>query len=118
MTCCGSGLKAADLNRQIEVLRRSETPDGMGGISETWATVATLWAKVSPVSASERAYAGRIEAMADFKMVVRFAGDADHNPIYTPDDRIRYQAKIYGIVGVVDVKAARQWLEISVRAAK
>lgn len=117
MTCC-KDISAGKLNRQIKILRRTDAPDGMGGVTETWSTQATVWAKVRAVSSRERAYAGRIEEQVDFKMTVRFVGDVNNNPAYTPDDRIEYQGLTYGIVGVVDVESARQWLEISVRAAQ
>ena len=111
-------LNSSMLNRQILVKRRSETADGMGGVTETWTTYATLWAHVVPVSARERAYAGRVEEQVDFKAYVRFAGDADNNPTYTADDRVVYQNKTYGLEYVLDVEGQRTWLELGLRAAK
>ena len=104
------------LNRQILIKRVTDADDGMGGVTQTWATQATLWAKVRATSARERAYAGGLEALVDYKMVIRFLGDANNNPAYTPDDRVEYQGLTYGIVGVTDIDNARAWLELSVRA--
>lgn len=116
MKCCD--VTSAMLNRQITIQQRAETADGAGGVTEAWSTLATVWAWVKPVSARERAYAGRIEAQVDFKAIIRFSGDGDSNPAYTADHRVIYQAKTYGIEYVTDVDGKRAWLEIGIRSAK
>jgi len=106
------------LNRQITIERRTQVADGMGGQTENWTFYASVWANVKPTSARERAYAGRVEAQADFKAIVRFRGDADSNPDYTADDRAVFQGKTYGLEYVTDIENRRTWLELGLRAAK
>jgi len=119
----------------------------MGGVTETWATQATVWAMVKPVGGRERAYRGGLEAQVDYRMIIRFAGDSSdvvwilstgawddasvwaddgvwrdsavvNSIAYSADDRVEYQGKTYGIEYVLDVEDRRTWLELGVRAAK
>ncbi|MEU7314351.1 head-tail adaptor protein [Streptomyces sp. NPDC007083] len=63
------------LNRSLAVWRYTRTPDGMGGWEETWAQVATLRARLSQPSATERTLAD--QSGARLTHVVYLADDAD-----------------------------------------
>ncbi|KAF0234089.1 MAG: Phage head-tail [Desulfovibrionaceae bacterium] len=46
----------------LDIQARTETPDGMGGVSITWATVATVRAEMWTVKGEERAASASIQA--------------------------------------------------------
>ena len=43
----------AELNQRANILAPTLTPDGGGGTTATWNTVATVWAKLEPLSGGE-----------------------------------------------------------------
>lgn len=115
MKCCD--ISAGDLTRSIEVLRKSEVADGMGGVTETWVTTYTPSARIKPVSGRERAYRGGAEASVNYKVAIRFIGDELSFPAITPEDRVKFQGRTFGISYVIDVEDKRRFLEIGVGAA-
>lgn len=66
-----------ELDQRVTIERVTLTPDGAGGATESWATVATLWAKVRPLSGAERgqSQAQREEAVAEYLVVIRNRDD-------------------------------------------
>lgn len=64
------------MDQQITLRRLTRTPDGAGGVTETWAdfaTDATVWAAVAFKGASENLQEGRINAsqMTNFEIYTR-----------------------------------------------
>jgi SPP1 family predicted phage head-tail adaptor len=47
-----SPLRAGQLRSRVTLQAKTETPDGQGGTTKTWATVAPLWARVAPTDTS------------------------------------------------------------------
>ena len=116
MTAC-CDITAGSLNRRVEILRRTETTDDMGGVTETWKAVYTPYCKISPTSGSERNYRGGSESQLNYKIAMRFIGDEYDFPAITADDRVKFQNRTFGISYVMDVEDARRFLELGVGAA-
>jgi SPP1 family predicted phage head-tail adaptor len=66
---------AGDLNRRLVMEAPVETDDGAGGVTVTYQTVTTLWAKVTPVSARGEVVAGRAGAAVTHRITLRARGD-------------------------------------------
>lgn len=84
----------AELRHRIVFERVAKVTDGMGGWTTVWSTVATVWAKVEPVSASERIYSQRIETQRSHKVVIRYRNDI------TTDMRFTYSGRTFQVKGV------------------
>ena len=67
------------LDQLVTQKRASETPDDMGGVTKTLATVASHWAHIRPMTGGEVLAAGRIEQRVNYLMVIRADG-ADVRP--------------------------------------
>ena len=75
-------LRAGQLRTPLIVQRRTETPDGQGGSTFTWATLATVWARWVPATAagdtseadqtvSRRQYTATIRRRSDITAAMR-----------------------------------------------
>jgi SPP1 family predicted phage head-tail adaptor len=59
------------LDQWVRFERPVRTSDPAGGSTVTWQEVATVWADVAPLSASERSAGGKIEAANMYRIRIR-----------------------------------------------
>ena len=111
MALCGK-YGAGDLKAKITLQRKARVADGLGGWTETWATVAQPWANWKALSGNELFAAQRINPRVSVKVAIRFRGDAYGAPYYSPEDRVMYRNREYAIVSVVDPDDGQAWLEM------
>jgi head-tail adaptor len=62
---------AGNLDRRLVLEVPAETDDGAGGVTRGYATVATVWAQVTPVRARADAAADSLAALVTHRIVVR-----------------------------------------------
>jgi len=111
MALCGK-YSASDLKAQITIARKSTAADGMGGVVDTWANLATPRAMWRALTGGEAYQAQRINPSIKVKAVIRFKGDAHGAPFYTPSDRVTYRNRTYDIAAVIDADDRQEWLEL------
>jgi SPP1 family predicted phage head-tail adaptor len=85
-----------DLRHRLVLEQPVETPDGAGGVARSFAALATLWAKVTPVSARERMEAAARGATVTHRIVIRARGGV------TTRHRLRLGARIFRIAALHD----------------
>jgi SPP1 family predicted phage head-tail adaptor len=83
-----------------------ETADGAGGVARSYASVATLWAALTPVSARDDVVAGALGATVTHRIVIRSRDDI------TTRHRLRAGARIFRIVTLRDRDGRGRFLEI------
>jgi len=84
------------LRHRVAVERPVETPDGAGGTTIAWEPVATLWARLDPIGASERTVAAHLSAVATHKVTFRRRDDV------TGGMRILYRDRRFRVLAVFD----------------
>lgn len=72
---------ARELDQRVTFRKEVQTDDGMGGHSTTWEDVATVWAKVRPMSGGEREHSDRENVRANYLIVIRPRDDIDESCI-------------------------------------
>ena len=90
-------MRAGELRERITIQQKT-TPvarDGFGGETITWATLATVWAKVEALSGREFIGMGRQEAAGTHKVTLRERDDV------TPAMRIAWGVQILQIEAVL-----------------
>ncbi|MCE8548306.1 phage head closure protein [Ruegeria pomeroyi] len=104
-------LNSGSLNRRIQILRQSTTPDGYGGSEVTWDNLGgPLYAARRDVSDSERLRAGAW----DNKLVTRFTIRASaFSRGIRRTDKIVHEGTTYEISGIKEVQANRAFLELT-----
>ena len=66
---------AGELDQRVDIRREVLTPDAMGGGAHTFETLATVWAKIRPLSGGERREADRTASSANYAAVIRYRND-------------------------------------------
>jgi SPP1 family predicted phage head-tail adaptor len=67
--------RAGELSERVTFRREATVDDGMGGTETSWQDIATVWALVRPMSGRERERADRVDAEANYLIVVRERAD-------------------------------------------
>ena len=96
---------AGELNRRLVLQEPVETPDGAGGITRSFTTATTLWAKVEPVSVRSVVVADAAGATITHRITIRAREDI------TTRHRFAEGAAIYRIV-TLRADATRRFLII------
>ena len=94
-----------ELNRRLVLEAPAETADGAGGVTVTYGAVATLWAKVEPVSARSVVVADAPGATVTHRITVRSYA------LITTRHRFTEGARVYRIVTLRE-DATRRFLVI------
>lgn len=92
------------LRRRLILEAPVATPDGLGGATQAYATVAALWAQVEWTSGNERWRAGRPEQFATHRVTLRWRAGLNAG------QRLRDGARIYEIRAVDDPDGSRRRL--------
>lgn len=90
-------MRAGELDRRITIERAVVTTDPFGGEQRAWAPLHTVWAQALPISDGERWRAGEVAAQVTHRFRIRWGAGVE------PTDRIRYDGKVYEIVGVKEI---------------
>ena len=68
--------RARELDQRVTIRREVRTPDGMGGSTLSWVDVGKpVWAKVRPMSGSEREHSDKLNAQSNYIIVIRYRSD-------------------------------------------
>lgn len=107
-------MPAGKLDQRITIERVTRSPDGVGGFTEAWAAIDTVWASVRAVGGSETWQTMRETGAAQFQAIIRWQGDDNGQPKYTNLDRVLWRGRTYGISVVLPYGKDRQhWLQIA-----
>ena len=93
------------LKRRLVLETSVETGDGAGGVVRTYEAGDTMWAQVTPVSASSDVAADSLGAALRFRIVIRARSDISTR------HRFREGARIYRIIALRE-SADRRFLVI------
>lgn len=98
-----------DLDRRLALQAPAESGDGEGGVVRSYATVALLWAQVTPVSMRADVAAEARGAALRFRILIRRRDDV------TTAHRLSDGAVVYRVIAA-RTSADRRFLEIDAEA--
>lgn len=64
-------IQAGEMNQRIDLFELLETPGRAGGNIKEWRRIKTLFARVRPLTGTERFASDRIEGVGGFHVIVR-----------------------------------------------
>lgn len=82
---------------RVEIQTYTNSVDEEGGNNRSWATAATVWAKVNPISGKEREEGRQTESKLSHRITMR-----KYEAGLTAEDRIKFDGKFYNIIAIVD----------------
>jgi SPP1 family predicted phage head-tail adaptor len=95
-------VRAGDLRHRVIVKQKAtQTPNAVGEPQTTWSTLATVWAKVAPLSAREAERAKSVGEMVSHTVELRYRSDI------TAGMKITHRTRDLYINGVMDVDEAK-----------
>lgn len=91
-------LPAGELDRRITLQQATEGKDAAGGLTLSWADLASVWAKVTPLGGREPFTAAQEAAFADTRFTIRWRSDV------TPGAKMRvlHDGRTYDILAVFE----------------
>ena len=84
-------MRAGRLRHRVKLQSVSETPDSYGERTETWATYATVWASIRPVSGREVVEATQVGGEVQTLIEIRY------NSSVTVKDRVKFGTRLFDI---------------------
>ncbi len=93
------------LRHRLTIEEVTRTPDGGGGASESWSSIATVWASITPTGGAEAIDADALAGRLSHEVVFRY------RPGVEPAMRLRYGARLFEIAAVIDVDERKRWLK-------
>ena len=94
------------MRHRVAIQENIQTPDSQGGFTESWGTIAAVWASIEPVKAYERFQAAQLETPISHKIMLRYRTGV------TTAHRILYGTRVFNIKGVINVDEAGAFLRI------
>ena len=85
------------LRERITITKNTLVADGLGGSTDTWATLATVWAEIRPLTSKELEVSGQVQAQGGYRVTIRSRSDV------TAAMRITWGSRTLEINGVVQV---------------
>jgi SPP1 family predicted phage head-tail adaptor len=101
----GDANAAGALNSRVVLQAPQATPDGAGGETVAWTTVATLWAELRPTGGGESFAFERAEPTVGWRVRIRFRDDV------APDMRFAIGPRVLEIRAAFDPDGRRAFLE-------
>ena len=102
-------VRVSDLRHRLAIENAVRTSDGGGGADITSAPVAEVWAAIWTRSSDEQFVADRVAGKATHDIWIRYRGDI------VPEMRFRSGARVFDILGAIDVEDRRRWLRCPCR---
>lgn len=89
-----SRLSAGNLRQRITIQVSTDTDDGRGGVTHSWATYASAWAAIRPASSREQYMAGQLQGSISHVVTMRYQAGIQ------PKMRVSWGSRTLEIVGV------------------
>ena len=107
------GLRSGSLRRRITIQQRSATKDTFGGQSTTWATIATVWADIEPMSGRELLAAQEVKSEVTHQITVRYQS-IFADPKVVAGYRVLYKSRIFNIQSAMNEGERNRIVTLSV----
>lgn len=99
-------MRPGELRRQVQIQQRNSTQDSFGQRVQTWATVATTWADIQPLSGRELETAQAVRSEVTHTVVIRY------RPGVTAAMRVVYQGRYFNVLSVIDVDTRHKVMQL------
>lgn len=99
-------MKIAELRHQVQIQKKIQSPDGMGGFTEILSLAFEAWAAIWPMSAKEARDNMRVEANISHNIRIRYRSGISHDMI------IVFGTRTFEIKGIINKDERNIWLDI------
>lgn len=86
---------AGQYNRKVTIETATDTPNGSGGFTQSWATTATVFANATPIGGTEGIIAGTLQGSQSWRIRMRYRS-------LSVTQRLQMEGKQLNIISVED----------------
>jgi SPP1 family predicted phage head-tail adaptor len=104
-------MKIGDLRHRITLQAKTSTSDAAFGETVTWTDIATMWAAIWPVSASETISNMQNGMTITHRIRIRY------RRVLKSDWQISFADRTFNIVSIIDQGMNHQWIDILCKEA-
>lgn len=101
-------MRAGNLRHRITVERRTLTADDMGGFTESWDTLVSLWASINSVREKEYVESMQLTGEVMYNVKIRYYEGI------TIADRIKFNDEYYNIKSILNWQERNIFMELMV----
>ena len=94
------------LDQQVVIEKLTESVDENGSLTESWATLATIWAAVVALRGRELMDRTKVNSVVQWRFRIRWRDDV------TPKMRLSWRGDTYDIAAVLDARGRREYLDL------
>lgn len=94
------------MRERVEIYSQTQAVSAAGEITTTWTLVATIWARMEPLSGSALTLANRDDAQRFYNMTIRFRTDI------TTSSRMIWRTRKFDVASILDPTEQRQFLSV------
>jgi SPP1 family predicted phage head-tail adaptor len=99
-------LKCLKMDKRIALQVVTQTSDGQGGYTESWATTATIWAEIKPQSGYVKFQAFQNENPTSHDITIRYRNDI------TIAKRFLFGSRVFLIKEIINIEEASVFMRI------
>lgn len=104
-------MRIGDLRHQITLQAPTRIADGMGGFTVAWVDMATVWAAIWPVSATEQIQAAQPVMTVSHRIRMRYLAGVK------AAWRVKFGNRYFNIVSIVNPNERNQMLDLLCKEA-
>jgi len=97
-------IRPGALRHRLVLEEAQRVSDGAGGFTETWVTVATVWAAIEPSGGGEGVDSGRLAGRVSHTVSLRYRAEV------IPAMRFRQGTRLFHILAAINEDERRRWL--------
>lgn len=95
------------LRYKVELQSATNTSDGAGGFSQTYSTIANLFADIRPTNGDESYRQGKVQEKLTHKIYIRHRNDIK------TDYKILYDQRTFNIKSIINIDERDRFLELT-----
>ena len=99
-------MEVGTLNKRIEIQAATRVSNDMGGFIETWGTIATVWAAIWPLSATETVQSMQTDMVVSQRIRIRYRST------FRPSWRLKFGNRYFNIVSILNPNERNEYLDI------
>jgi SPP1 family predicted phage head-tail adaptor len=94
-------VRAGDLRHRAKLQQQVDTQDSFGQAVQTWATLATIWCQISPLSGREALIAQQVQSEITHQVICRYRPELAV-PKAVATYRLLFGARVFNITSSVN----------------
>lgn len=100
--------KIPNLNRYIEVYNNTPVDDGIGGVTDSWSLLVSIWSEIRQISDTRALIYGGTQNTILRSFIVRYRNDFS----FDRDMVIKYRGQDYNVIDVKEYDERYNYVEL------